>query len=180
MSNLFKLCARSATAVLALACAAHLLGTEASAWVHLPLIFSLPVLWMIWIGCVMAAKGPQALWRLAGLWLLIDVAALAVMTVLEDALAGTAGPRGDDVAFVLAFSPVVLPSLLAALWSKTAAASVAALAKGAEFIPAAGSTKMYVSDWIGLSIASAIPSFLFVWLARARRLRGRWLPQWPV
>ncbi len=180
MSNLFTICARSASVVLALACIAHVAGTEASAWLHLPLIFSLPVLWMLWIGCVLMAAGHQALWRLVFLWLLIDVAALAVMTVLEDALAGTTAPRGDDVAFVFAFSPVILPSLVVALWSKTVAAGVAALAKGSEFIPAARATKMYFSDWIGLSIASAIPSFLFVWRVRARRLSGRWLPQWPV
>lgn len=177
MSKLFRLCARSAAAVLGVACLAHLVGPVLGAWLYLPLLFSLPVLWALWIGCVLLERGHQAVWRLAALWLLIDLAALATMVVLEDSIAGMTGPKGDDVAFVLAFSPVILPSLLAAFWSKTVATSLAALASGAEFIPAAGATKMYFSDWIGLSIASAIPSFLFVWVARAWRLRRRWLPQ---
>lgn len=177
MSSVFKFCAKSALAVLAAACAAHFAGAVPCEWLHLPLLFSLPVLWTLWIGCVLREAGSHAWRRLALLWALIDVAALVVMMVLEEALAGMPGPKGDDAAFVFAFSPVILPSLFAALWSETAGAAIAAIAKGAEFIPAASAAKMYFADWIGLSIASAIPSFLFVWLVRAQRLSGRWLPQ---
>lgn len=115
------------------------------------LLFSLPMLWVLWI--VLAIVGIGSIKRLIVGWCAIDLFALALLVFLYSSIEHSTGPRGEDIALLIAFSPLVWPVLLL-----SQVAPKYFMAEYATFVAKSVGLTTPWSDWLGMSILVFLPS----------------------
>lgn len=124
------------------------------AWL-LGLLFLMPVLWTLWLACVVRDKDMKV-WQLILLWVLIDITVLGVASLLM-------GNRKEtEIFYAIAFSPLILPMILGFAFSSVIGTGLSAIAQGGSHLLLPRSLDGILSDWLGFSILSAISSYLFV------------------
>jgi len=107
MSNIYKIATTLVLFTLASAAISILISYE-SGW-QIGLIFLLPILWTLWIACVV--KDEQA-WKLALLWVLIDIANLLVSRLMMGSFHAVDPKGGSELVWLMEFSPPILPTIL--------------------------------------------------------------------
>ncbi len=166
MPALLKLQAVGGASILAVSGAFLVKGSAPGTLLAL-LLFALPILWGLWIAYVVREFRAE-IWKQALLWVLIDVSALAVLSLSAISAREMAGPRGDDVALAIAFAPVFLPVLLVTYLLPPVGHMLLAvthwLLSNFAFLSA-----RHVLDWATTSLLSAIPSLVLVIAVRAIR-----------
>lgn len=107
-TNMFLIVCLLTIVVLLLEGGAWAIGIK-SLW--LPwLVFMMPILWIMWLICFFM-ENKVSRNELIFLWILIDIAALCV--IMASATFSNNSSRNDsDYLFVIAFSPMILPTLL--------------------------------------------------------------------
>ncbi len=123
-----------------------------------------PCLWILWL-FIAYAERKWSLWRVVGLWALIDIAALCLLGVSLSNARARSGPAGDDLALVIIYTPLIWPMIFA---SHLVPVSTL-LAKLSPSLDAHTATSWVVlSVWIRTSLTVMIPSAL--WLCAVRVL----------
>lgn len=126
------------------------------------LIFSLPILWVLWLYCSFL-EAKKSIWMLVALWFFIDITVLAVLSLSVGYAGSHDGPRGDEIVYVIAFLPVFLPVLLIS-YIPAIGTALSAIGKGAAFLMLGeNAINTLPFEWISFSVISAIPSFCFLW-----------------
>jgi len=162
--TLFKSSVGLTLATLCAAVLCYLSGLFTGTWIGGAFLLLLPILWALWLCCAVLDRNINV-WRLIALWILIDVTVLVLLSFIHASIAGKNGPRGDDIALVIAFSPIFLPMFLASYLSEILGTGISAIGSGAASILLGGNLpKSVISDWISMTTISAIPSYIFVWL----------------
>lgn len=131
------------------------------------LLFSLPVLWTLWLLCA-ALETKQPMWRLILFWFFIDLTVLVVLCLLRAGTENMSGPSGDDVVMVVAFFPLHLPLLFVAHYMPVVGNGLSMMASLASNT---FGIKGVLSNWLGMSVLSFIPSIIFVGLCHFWRNR---------
>lgn len=124
------------------------------------LVWFLPILWSMWLLCTIVEANKSA-GKLIVLWCLIDVTALAVLNLSIGYANSHIGPKGDELVFVIAFLPVLLPVLLAS-YDFAIGTILSAFGKGVAFWLIGERINTLLFDWISFSVISAMPSFCFL------------------
>jgi hypothetical protein len=129
-------------------------------FVSTTLLLLLPVAWTSWIAFAILSDEKSHL-EVYFLWVLIDLFALVLLNFITLSIAHGSGPRGDDVAFVIAYSPLIWPMLYLLSYGPS------------ELGMAFGTTYTLVpknwgilQDWFGMSILTALPSLLIITCSR--------------
>lgn len=139
---------------------------EWSVW----LLFFMPVLWTTWLIAVLFDIH-KSVGYLVLLWVLIDISVLAVLSQLV-AGTGSKGNGGEDYVLAVAFSPLVLPEILAAALNPVLGTAFSAISRGAtSFLPTGVAN--FVRDWLGFSVLSAISSCIFGFLCQLLGTKGK-------
>jgi len=125
-----------------------------------PLFFLYPVLWVLWLGCACFVTMERRISRLAFLWILIDLGILGLFVSCSTSDAYWIKSQGVEMVLVLAFLPIVFPSIFI----------VAALPNGISLDPAHyfDGLKGIVGDrlgevvliWLDFSLIGAIQSII--------------------
>lgn len=123
------------------------------------LLFLLPVIWFLWIGCTFF-DATRSIWRLLFLWGLIDVAALALLNLIILNAQIANGPGGEDVAFVIAFSPLNWLVILLAEYFPIRIFEVH------PYILTDLGFRTVITDWINMSILVSMPSLCALAIGR--------------
>lgn len=118
-------------------------------------IFLMPVLWTLWIACVVFHRVEARMWTLVLLWLLIDSIALSYMRLALGSFQGVDPKGGSELVWLIEFSPPILLTVPLGFLPELFAMSAS------KMILPAGSVGV-LKDWLELSISSAIPSFAFM------------------
>ncbi len=133
-----------------------------SAW-QVGTVFLMPVLWVLWIACVVSHKTESKISRLILLWALIDLAVLLVNRLMMGSFHAVDLKGGSELAWVIEFFPVILP-IIPAMFLPVLGPGLSAIMHGASFILLPAGFVGVLKDWIECSILSASASYAFAHL----------------
>ncbi len=77
--------------------------------VFLPLYLYMPMLWLLWIGCLFFSHMQHRLWHLFWLWIVIDIAILGWFVSVAQELHSFAQSNGTEIIVVVTYFPIVVP-----------------------------------------------------------------------
>jgi hypothetical protein len=126
------------------------------------LVFLPPVLWTLWLACVVIDFEREK-WRLILLWILIDITILGVV-VLSSMGHKPSAKSGEEFFFLIEFFPIFLPMLLASACFPIIGVGVSAIGRGASYVLLPMGVATDISDWLSFSVLSAVSSCLLVGL----------------
>lgn len=132
---------------------------------QLGLVFLMPILWTLWIACVVFHKFETRTWKLILLWILIDIAVLLADRLALGSFHGVDTKGGSELVLLMEFSPPMLPIILIGLLP-VIGTGITAIADGASHMLLPVGSVGVLRDWLECSIVSAIPSYIFagLWL----------------
>jgi hypothetical protein len=158
MSNIYKIATTLVLFTLASAAISILISYE-SGW-QIGLIFLLPILWTLWIACVIFHKMETQTWKLILLWVLIDLAVLLTNRLMLGSFHGFDPTVESVFVLLMEFSPTILPMIPISLLP-VIGTGLTAIADGASYVLLPIGSVGVLRDWLELSILSAIPSYIF-------------------
>lgn len=126
-------------------------------------VFLMPVLWTLWIACVMFHKKEAGVSPLVLLWVLIDVLVLLENRSAFGSFHGVDPKGGSELVWLIEFSPPILPMIPFFLLPEIGK-GLLAIGHGASYIFLPAGSVGVLKDWLELSVSSAISSYVFVWL----------------
>ena len=153
MSRTFRITVVAAAAFMVVASGCSIFGAK-NGMALAVLLFVLPVMWIMWALSAFF-EFERAPWTLLLLWGLIDLDALVLLNQLVSNARSAQGPGGEDVAYFVAFSPLVWPALLVAPFVPVG------IFGGIQALMATVTLfSSVVLDWFCFSVVAAIPSLL--------------------
>ena len=137
--------------------------TECKSELLLGVFVLIPVFWTLWIACVVSHKEKTGIAKLVLLWVLIDLVVLLYSRWAFGSFHGVDPKGGAEIAWLIEFSPMILPMILFA-FIPLIGTGLSAVADGASFSFLPAGSVGVLRDWLCGSIISAIPSITFIYL----------------
>lgn len=137
--------------------------TECKSELLLGVFVLIPVFWTLWIACVVSHKEKTGIAKLVLLWILIDLVVLLYSRLAFGSFHGVDPKGGAEIAWLIEFSPMILPMILLA-FIPPIGTGLSAIVDGASFIFLPAGSVGVLRDWLCGSIISAIPSITFIYL----------------
>ncbi len=125
-----------------------------------------PVLWCFWM-YIAYSDSKRSIWKVVGLWGLIDLSVLSLISVSLSASAASAGPAGDDAALVIVYSPLIWPMMLASHFDFVSRTLIYLTSN----LKTSDASLIVLFNWISFSLIAVVPSVL--WIVGMRHLAVR-------